>query len=77
VIAQHGANVVALAVSPDRKTIAAGGVDGRISIVSSSGTVIGVLDVHTNPIHALAWSPDGQQLASAAADAILVWDLRP
>src|SRR5262249_33645264 len=34
VIAQHGANVVSLAVSPDRRTIAAGGADGRVTLVS-------------------------------------------
>jgi WD40 repeat protein len=77
VIAQHGANVVSLAVSPDRRTIAAGGADGRITLVSITGTVLGVLDAHSQPVRALAWSPDGSQLASAGADAMLVWDLRP
>jgi WD40 repeat protein len=74
VIAQHGANVTALAVSPDRKTIAAGGADGRITLVSTAGAVLGVLDAHADAIRALTWSPDGSQLASAAADGVFVWD---
>jgi WD40 repeat protein len=76
VIAQHGVNVVALAVSPDHKTIAAGGADGRITLVSTAGAVLGVLDAHADAIRALAWSPDGSQLASAATDGVFVWDLR-
>jgi WD40 repeat protein len=75
-VGEHGSRVTALRYSPDGRTLAAGGSDGRISLWSD-GKLLGKLDGHVAAIHALAWSADGLQLASTADDGTIVWDLHP
>src|SRR5262249_23854014 len=43
----------------------------------ASGKLVGVLEGHTSPVNALAFSPDGSLLASIALDlSIRLWDLK-
>jgi hypothetical protein len=69
------AGTCALAWSPDAQALAAGGVDGSVTIWKArewQNRV--VLDWHPHNVRALAWSPDGQTLASAGGhNAIRLW----
>ena len=58
-----------LAIGPDGKLFAAGGVDETIHVFdATSGQAISVLRGHLGPVNALAFRPDGMVLASASAD---------
>lgn len=61
-------DVRALAVNPNSGDIASAGPSGRIHIWSPNGTMKRELPGHTAVIDALAWSPDGQMLASFGKD---------
>jgi RNA polymerase sigma factor (sigma-70 family) len=63
--------------SPDNRSIALQEPYGSISLVEvSTGEVRGIFKGHKGPINWLAFSPDGQKLASASWDTTaLLWDV--
>jgi len=71
------APVLALAVSPDSLSLAVGGSDGTVRVVSAvDGKERFALKGHTGPVHDLAFLPGGNRLASASADGTArVWTL--
>lgn len=88
----HQDRVQALAWSPDGKRMASAGKDRKVQIWdplkdlqkrSILSTLLfpaqgsRILERHHGQIHALAWSPDGQYLASASSDhRALVWNMQ-
>jgi WD40 repeat protein len=79
----HRNSVMALAFSPDGRSLATGGKDHSISIWNVDrglwDSVLGVHDHalhgHQAPVTAVAFAPKGDRLASAAADKTLrLWD---
>jgi serine/threonine protein kinase len=74
----HSSWVLALAVSPDARTVVSGGLDDRIIIwdLLSGQARLVINDAHSKPINSLAISPDGQFLVSGSDDdTIKVWQL--
>jgi WD40 repeat protein len=61
-------NVMRIACSPDGKTFAFGEADGSIDIDDASLHRIGILKHHKGAIIQLAFSPDGNELASTSWD---------
>jgi WD40 repeat protein len=72
----HGAQVEALAASPDGRTIASGDWRGRIHLWNAEdGELIRAIDAHTDIVNDLTFGPDGSWLASASDDGTAaVWD---
>lgn len=69
-----GSGAVSLAVSPDRKFVAAGGPDGRVRVLEAgSWRELLTLSVGTESVRALAFSPDGTILAAGGERDILLW----
>ena len=65
----HGAPVFALVLTADGKIAATGGKNKLIKLWDvEASKQIGVLSGHTDVIRGLAFSQDGQFLASASAD---------
>ncbi len=66
-----------LAFSPAATTIAAGGVDGVITLWNTaSGSRAGTLEGHTGSVDCLAFTPDGTMLASGSHDhSVRIWDV--
>jgi WD40 repeat protein len=71
------APAVSIAFSSDGHLLASGGNDGTVSILESvTGTLLRSWKAQdTGNISALAFSPDGSQLASAEPVAIRLWDV--
>jgi WD40 repeat protein/class 3 adenylate cyclase len=82
----HTAGVLCVAFAPDGQTLASGGgaydrtvrlwrvTDGTV-VRTLFGSQRRVLEGHTGAITSLAWAPDGQTLASGAADrSIRLWN---
>jgi WD40 repeat protein len=77
----HRGPVLAVAVSPDGRTLASGSADHTIRLWDLAGWRPGepappfrALEGHTQPVWSVAFSPDGKVLASGSSDGkILVW----
>ena len=66
----HRSIVYCLAVDPEGKWFATGGLDGTVRIWEiATGKFVKALVAHDSYVFGLAWSPDGQTLASGGA-----WD---
>jgi len=76
--AEHGADVAALAISPDGALLASGGDDDLVRLWRTADLrPAGRLEGHIGKVGALAFSPDGGLLASGADDAtVRLWDPR-
>ena len=65
----HAGSVVAVAASPDGKTLVSGGADGTIRVWDpSTGGLIKTIANHGDRVNALAWSPDGKYVVSGSRD---------
>ena len=74
------------ALAPGGATLASAGLDGTCLALGCADTTIRLIDVasrqevatlrvHTDYVHAVAWSPDGTRLASSSDDyAGRIWD---
>lgn len=72
------AKIVSFALDPTGQIAATGMEDGRILLVElTSGKVLTTLYGHTDQVSALAFSQDGQYLASVGKDALVtIWGVR-
>jgi cytochrome c len=70
--------LIALALSPDGRFIAAGGLRGQVAIVErASRTVVARLVGPGLPVWSLAFTPDGREILSGGADRLVRrWDAR-
>src|SRR5947209_444543 len=72
----HTNTVLAVAVSPDGKSLASAGADKSIRFWEVATGKPGRVIRHTHEVYALAFSPDGKRLASGGADrAVTLWDV--
>jgi WD40 repeat protein len=74
----HRGVVMTVALSPDDKTLATGGMDTTIRLWDvRTGKQKHVLKGHRSWVNGLAFSQDGKTLASASSDAtVKLWDVR-
>ncbi len=73
----HQGGVRGLALSPDQRTLASAGLDGKVMLWTiPEGLRIRTLEKHTEGVRAVAFSPDGRYLASAGKDGLLcIWNV--
>jgi WD40 repeat protein/tRNA A-37 threonylcarbamoyl transferase component Bud32 len=71
----HGAEVQAVAFSPDGKAAVTGGADKLARFWdTTTGLPLGPDLAHSDAVFAVAFSPDGKTLATAAGDAAHLWE---
>jgi WD40 repeat protein/serine/threonine protein kinase len=67
---------LAVALSPDGKTLACGGMDGSVSLLNTSTRQTRKLGAHASQVFSVAFSPDGRMLASGSGDnTVRLWDV--
>lgn len=72
----HGADVLAVASSPDGRLMASGSKDAVVRLwEAASGRELCTLLGHDAGVISLAFTPDGKTLASADGGAIRLWDV--
>ena len=71
----HDGGVLAVAVHPGGSVFATAGQDGRISIWDAAeGRVSRAIDVGSDWVENVAWSPDGQRLAASCSRRVHAYD---
>jgi WD40 repeat protein len=76
---KHRGSVNSMALSPDGKELATGGIDGTVRVWDlASGELLRAMVGHNYYVHGLSWSPDGKVIASAGTwdGTIRLWDAR-
>jgi WD40 repeat protein len=73
----HKGTVMAVAYSPDGRTLATGSYDQHVGLWNTAdGKRLDWLVGHTKPVRAVAFSPDGRLLASGGSDhTIMLWNV--
>jgi WD40 repeat protein len=82
----HVSAVLAVAFSPDGRTLVSGGADATVDYNTpdntirlwdvASGNPLAILAGHTDAVRSLAFSPDGTMLASGSFDeTVRLWTL--
>ncbi len=74
---QHDADIACVAISPDQRSLACGGKDGKIHVWDlANGPKAAVLSGHTAAVQCLTFSPDGRVLVSGAEDCtVRLWSV--
>ena len=71
----HEGGVLAVAIHPDRSAFATAGQDGRVLVWSAAeGRVSLAVDVGSDWVENVAWSPDGKWLAASCARQVHAYD---
>lgn len=71
----HLSGIFSVALSPDGKTLASGGVDKLYLWDIHSGTRKLSITGHTDGVYSIAFSPDSKTLASGSREQIRLWDI--
>jgi WD40 repeat protein/serine/threonine protein kinase len=72
-----GSPALAVALSPDGKTLACGGMDGEVVLINTSTRQMRKLGTRASQVFSVAFSPDGTLLASGSGDrTVRLWDMK-